>query len=194
MKAAINRKGEQLKVYFVLDETLEIISLGPAWQSITGFELKECFGRPFLSFFEPGQSDELLSVLSKMNDDPHYAPKFILNARSSQKVPVEIVMECLPWNSNLSIYMGILNTDNTKIDIPENIQDSEKRIFKNNFSDDSSIYSWPEGFWDWDLNNDNVHFSLQLWEMLGYQQEEVKSESNIFPELLYEEDKGSFPG
>jgi len=45
------------------------------------------------------------------------------------------------------------------------------------------------GFWDWDLDTDEVYFNPKFYEMLGYEEGELPNLYNTWKELMHPEDK-----
>ncbi len=47
-----------------------------------------------------------------------------------------------------------------------------------------------DGWWDWDITADRVHYSDRWWEMLGYQENDLPADSGLWRILCHPEDLG----
>ena len=185
MELANKERQGVLEAYFVLNSTLEIMSLGLEFQTITHYLLADCFGKPLPVFFEPGQSDELLKTLTGAQSNSSNVPVFILNTQSSKKVPVKIKMQESCVGSGPLVHVGSIVYEPVTREINENPLDYSHK-------QGPDMYGWPEGYWDWDIEHDVVRFSHQWNQMLGYKYGEIKIKHGAFLNLMQEEDIASF--
>ncbi|MFO7818758.1 MAG: PAS domain S-box protein [Halanaerobacter sp.] len=79
-------------------------------------------------------------------------------------------------------FIGTHEDITAKKEMEEKLKEREERL---NLAMDAAEH----GFWDWDLDNDEVYFSPRYFTMLGYEPGELPMSFEIWIELLHPEDK-----
>ena len=170
----------------VLDRRGRIVRFNRACEKLTGYLFAEVEGKHFWDLFLiPTEVDQVKGVFENLKSGlfPNEHENYWLTKNGSPKL-IKWSNTALPGPDGSVEYVIGTGIDITETrTIEKNLRDSEERFAL-------AVKGSGNGLWDWsDTQRDEIWWSPRLYEMLGYEDGEIKSSFKTFNDLLHPEDR-----
>ncbi len=170
----------------VLDRQGKIVRFNRACEKLTGYLFAEVEGKRFWDLFLlSNEVDQVKAVFENLKSGlfPNEHENYWVTKNGSPKL-IKWSNTALPGPDGSVEYVIGTGIDITETrTIEKNLRDSEERFAL-------AVKGSGNGLWDWsDTQRDEVWWSPRLYEMLGYEDGEIKSSFKTFNDLLHPEDR-----
>jgi PAS domain S-box-containing protein len=180
------RQQEELEQFFSVNLDLlciadlegKFIKVNSAWTEILGYPVEVLEKHNFLDFVHPDDLDETLKAMETLGTGdiiPGFTNRYRCRDGSWRYIE---------WRSRPAgnlIYAAAR-------DITERIL-REEELKKNRERIELAMDAGEHGFWDWDLETDDIYFSPGCLSMLGYDRDELPMRKETWSELMHPDDR-----
>lgn len=171
-----------LDLYYRSDVKGTILELSPSAYKLSGYKPEELIGKSVEMVYSNIESRnkmiQLLLQNGRVNDFEN-----ILRHKNGTYVPVSITSHLIKGKDGETLFIeGTIRDISERKQIEKVIRESEERW-------QFALEGSGDGVWDWDVISQEVFFSKQWKEMLGYQENEIGSTIDEWEKRIHPEDK-----
>jgi PAS domain S-box-containing protein len=153
----------------------KIIATNPAYEKILGISSDKAKG-------------SLGSELYGINEAP-YLESYAQVAETGKSITIEEYFPPLNKHFNITVTSPEKGKFITLFEDITKRRDTKDRLKKTKERLELAMDAGEHGFWDWNLDTDEVYFSPQYYKMLGYEPGELPMTEEIWVNLLHPEDR-----
>ncbi|MGC9524496.1 MAG: PAS domain-containing protein [Limnospira sp.] len=172
------------------DRTMTFLS--PGVESITGYgphELIQNRARTFASLIHPDDRLAVSQVIEKAirTREPYILEYRLLRADGTLRWVYEKGQGIFDDNGQVLWLAGAIFDITNRKEASEALRLSEERL-------QLALSGTDQGLWDWNLNTDEVYFSPQWGQMLGYEADEIEPHARSWFKLVHPDDRPQVMG
>ncbi|MCU7862604.1 MAG: PAS domain S-box protein, partial [Candidatus Thiodiazotropha sp. (ex Lucinoma borealis)] len=172
------------QVVFQLDLNGRLTFLNPAWESVTGIKIDDAVNQPLSQFIRELDRDDFNTLVQQLYEGSRQAFNFESDLTvDTRLIPVEMTLTPqIEINSIIGIVGTIIDVTLHK-DILRELHMNKERLF-------FALQGANDGFWDWNLETDEIYYSLRWKSMLGYREDELMQNNlEVWEHLVHPDDK-----
>jgi PAS domain S-box-containing protein len=167
----------------LLDNT---VYLSPRWKSMLGYEEDELKGNleVWQSLLHPDDVESSLQTITQYLERKTPSLELTLRMRHKQGHYVWILSRGFAkWDDegNPTRAVGTHVDISERKDLEESLRKSEERF-------SLAMQGANDGLWDWDIANNTLYLSPRWKSMLGYEEDELKGNLEVWQSLLHPDD------
>lgn len=157
------------------------------WAEMLGYSLAEV--EPHLRFWEKlAHPDDVSRVMATLKahlegETPYYEAEHRLRGKSGQYIWIldKGKVTRRDEQGRPLRAAGIHQDISRRKQVEEKLRKSEERLAL-------AMQASRDAIWDWDLSADDLYYSLRWWEMIGYEVNELETDSSLWRRLMHPED------
>ncbi|MEA2030092.1 MAG: PAS domain S-box protein [candidate division Zixibacteria bacterium] len=159
---------------------------GVACKSVTGYSPEEFINNPHLwiQMIPEKDRDIVRDQTSRIlsNNVPEPVEHRIIHKDGSIRWVKSSLVANRDNHGNLLSYDGLISDITERRKISEELEKTNKRL-------ELAMDAGEHGFWDWDLDTNDVYFSPRYYTMLGYEPGELPMRLETWVDLLHPDDR-----
>jgi len=163
---------------FVADLNGRYTEVNDAGCRLLGYTHAEIIGKTIIDFIPPADVARLMQSREQMLHGDIHTAEWTLRRKDGSFVPVEVSAKILPDGR----WQGFVRDISERKRAIQALSDSEQRW-------QFALEGSRDGVWDWNLLTDEVFFSRQWKEMLGYAEHELADLLAEWDKRVHPEDK-----
>lgn len=167
-----------LDLLCIADFEGNFVKVNKSWETTLGYTVEELTSRQFMEFVHTDDIPATLEVMSKLGHHED-AINFVNRYRTKDGT-----YKYIEWRSHPN---GRLIYSAAR-DITERIY-MEQELVKEKERNELAISGSNDGFWNWNIQTNELYLSPRWKHQLGYSDDEICNEFSSFEALIYEEDK-----
>jgi PAS domain S-box-containing protein len=135
-----------------------------------------------ISRFNPSSKQKLFFSMKNLLKNGNFKNMFNLKNTKNEIIHVEII-----GKAYYNIHKKIIKLYGSIIDVSVSISTQKEMILANERFE-LAIQASNDGYWDWDLENQDIFISPRYKEMLGYQDYELPNTNDLWKKVIHEDD------
>lgn len=169
-----------LDYIFTLDENSVIIYANEAARNALGYAASEICGKNYIEIYPGGRRDEAARAVKEAMEGSGGRCAIPLAAGSGGEIPVETRFKKGKWKSR-PVTISVSRDISDKEVMRGALTESEQRW-------DFALKCSRDGVWDWNAVTNEVFFSKQWKEMLGYEEHELSNSLDEWEKRVHPDD------
>ncbi|EKD69662.1 MAG: hypothetical protein ACD_47C00045G0004 [uncultured bacterium] len=169
-----------LDYIFMLDENSVIVYANEAARNALGYAASEICGKNYIEIYPGGRRDEAARKAKEAMEDFGSRCTIPLAARSGGELHVETRFKKGKWKSR-PVTISVSRDISDKEAFRDALSESEQRW-------DFALKCSRDGVWDWNVVTNEVFFSKQWKEMLGYEEQELSNALEEWEKRVHPDD------
>jgi PAS domain S-box-containing protein len=171
-----------LDLYYRSDVKGTILELSPSVYKLSGYKPEELIGKSVDMVYSDIESRnkmiQLLVLNGSVNDFEN-----VLRHKNGTLIPVSITSHLNKGKDGETLFIeGTIRDITERKQVEKAIRDNEERW-------QFALEGSGDGVWDWDVLSQEVFYSKQWKEMLGYQEHEIKNKIEEWENRIHPDDK-----
>ncbi|MES9862320.1 MAG: PAS domain-containing protein [Candidatus Thiodiazotropha sp. LLP2] len=173
------------QIVFQLDRKGRLSFLNQAWENITGIPIDSALNQPLSHFLPELDRCEFDNIIIQLvtNCGQVFSFESELIGKNSRRIPIEMTLNPQLEISDITGIVGTIIDITDHKEMLRELNLNRERLF-------FALQGANDGYWDWNLETDEVYYSPRWKSMLGYRDDELQqNDLSVWSRLVHPDEK-----